>query len=92
MYIITLFQKPEMFSLKILNIIFNTYFKANDTLTDDMDGFMTVNSRREEEPFKINDVVYSIIGLAATSVLFIILYLCTHILEKCLAQKNFFLT
>lgn len=44
---------------------------------------MTVIRKREEEPLEINGVVYSIIGLVATSVLFIILYLCTHLLEKC---------
>lgn len=69
--------------VKICNIVSNTYFKANGTLTDDMNGFLTVFSKREEEPFKINGVVYSIMGLAATSVLLIILYLCTHLLEKC---------
>lgn len=40
---------------------------------------------------KINGVVYSLIGLVATSVLFIILYLCTHILEKCEVQNYIFL-
>lgn len=83
MHINALFQKPETCYLKILNIISNTYFKANDTLTDDMGGFVTVFSKREEEPLEINGVVYSIAGLVATSVLIIILYLCTHILEKC---------
>uniref|UniRef100_A0A8W8M824 Uncharacterized protein n=1 Tax=Magallana gigas TaxID=29159 RepID=A0A8W8M824_MAGGI len=57
--------------------------EANGTLPDGMDGSVTVISKREEEPLEINGVVYSIIGLVATSVLFIILYLCTHILEKC---------
>lgn len=76
--------------VKICNIIFNTYFKVNGTLTDDMDGFVTVISKREEEPLEINGVVYSIIGLVATSVLFIIVYLCTHILEKCFLQKDLF--
>lgn len=69
--------------VKICNIISNTYFKANGTLTDDMNGFFTVISKREEEPFKIKGVVFSIIGLAETSVLLIILYFGTHILEKC---------
>lgn len=39
--------------------------KANGTLIDDIDGFVTVIRIREEEPFKIHGVVYSIIGFAA---------------------------
>lgn len=47
---------------------------------------MTVISKGKEEPLKINGVVYTIIGLAAISVLLIIVYLCTHMLEKCIVQ------
>lgn len=83
MYIITLFQKPEIWNLNIFNIISNTYLKANGTLTDDMDGYVTVIRKREEESLEINGVAYSIIGLVATTVLFMILFPCTHILEKC---------
>lgn len=72
-----------LYLCRLLVSLSNTYFKANGTLPDGMDGSVTVISKREEEPLKINGVVYSIIGLVATSVLFIILYLCTHILEKC---------
>lgn len=81
MCIITLSYKPKHVH-RIFNIISNTYFKANDTLTDDTDGFVTVISKREEEPLRISGVMYLIIGLVATSVLFIILYLCTHVLEN----------
>lgn len=76
---------------KICNIISNTYFKADGTLTDDIDGFVTFISKRKDEPFKINGVVYSIIGLVATSVLFMILYLCTHILDKCSVHFDVFI-
>lgn len=65
-----------------------TYFKANGTLTDVMDGSVTVISKREEESLEINGVVYSIIGLVATSVLFIILYLCIHTYQKNAKCKN----
>lgn len=81
MCIITLSYKPKNVH-RIFNIISNTYFKANDTLTDDTDGFVTVISKREEEPLRISGVMYLIIGLVAISVLFIILYLCTHVLEN----------
>lgn len=81
MCIITLSYKPKNVQ-RIFNIISNTYFKANDTLTDDTDGFVTVISKREEEPLRISGVMYLIIGLVATSVLFIMLYLCTHVLEN----------
>lgn len=81
MCIITLSSKPKNVH-RILNIISNTYFKANDTLTDDRDGFVTLISKREEEPLRISGVMYLIIGLVATSVLFIILHLCTHVLEN----------
>uniref|UniRef100_A0A8W8MCS8 Uncharacterized protein n=1 Tax=Magallana gigas TaxID=29159 RepID=A0A8W8MCS8_MAGGI len=53
------------------------------TLADDLDEEMTVIGKRETEPLKINVVVYSIIGLVATSVLFIVLYFCTQLMEKC---------
>lgn len=46
-------------------------------MADDIDEFefVTVIRKREEEPLKINGVVYSIIGLVATSVYnFISLY------------------
>lgn len=51
-------------------------------MTDDTDGFVTVISKREEEPLIISGVMYLIIGLVSTSVLFIILYLCAHVLEN----------
>lgn len=76
MCIIILLYKPKNLT-QYLNL-----FKANDTLTGDTDGFVTVISKREEQPLKINGVVYSIIGLVTISVMFIILYLCTHILES----------
>lgn len=62
---------------------YQTLFTANVTTTDYLDEFVPVISKKEEKSFKINGAVYSIIGLAATSVLLIILYLCTHLLEKC---------
>eukprot|EP00105_Crassostrea_gigas_P043211 XP_019927359.1 PREDICTED: uncharacterized protein LOC105339294 [Crassostrea gigas] len=55
--------------------------EANVTTTDYLDE-LTLLSEKEKEPFKTNGVVYSIIGLAAISVLLIILYLCSHLLEK----------
>lgn len=70
-------------ALKCVTSYLTLFFKANGTLADNMDGFVTVISKREEELLEINGVVYSMIGLVATSVLFIILYLCTHILDKC---------
>lgn len=57
------------------------FFTANVTTTDYLDE-LTLLSEKEKEPFKTNGVVYSIIGLAAISVLLIILYLCSHLLEK----------
>lgn len=51
-------------------------------MTDDTDGFVTVISKREEEPLRISGVMYLIIGLVSTSVLFIILYLCAHVPEN----------
>lgn len=76
MCIIILLYKPKNLTQYLI------LFKANDTLTGDKDGFVTVISKREEQALKINGVVYSIIGLVAISVLFIIVYLCTHILES----------
>lgn len=63
--------------------MFNIYFKVNGILIDDMDGFVMVISKREEELLEINGVVYLIIGFLVIFVLFIILYMCIYILEKC---------
>lgn len=51
-------------------------------MTDDTDGFVTVISKKKEEPLRNSGVMYLIVGLVASSVLFIILYLCTHVLEN----------
>lgn len=52
---------------------------------DDIADFLTIINKREEKPFndKLNGFVFSIIGLvAASAVLLIIVYICTHLLEK----------
>lgn len=59
------------------------FFIEDVPLADDLDENMTVIGKRDEEPLKFNVVVNSIIGLVATSVLFIVLYICTHLMEKC---------
>lgn len=66
----------------------NTYFTANLPPTDVLAEVVTVSSRREEEPFRFNGVVYLIFGLAAISVLLIIVYLFTHLAEKCNVQNK----
>lgn len=52
---------------------------------DDIADFPTIISKREEKPYndKLNGFVFSIIGLSAAYVLLIIVYMCTHILDKC---------
>lgn len=52
---------------------------------DDIADFLTIINKREEKPFndKLDGFVFSIIGLVVASVLLIILYICTHLLEKC---------
>lgn len=81
MCIIFLFYKFKNV-YRIFNIIFNIYFKVNDIFIDDIDGFVIVISKWEEELLRISGVMYLIIGFVVIFVLFIILYFCIYVLEN----------
>lgn len=53
-----------------------------------IDLCVTVNNQIKEESFNSNAAKYSIIGLAVTSVLLIIIYIYTHLLEKCQVRNQ----
>lgn len=57
------------------------------TTVDAIDLIVTV-SYKTEGSFESNAVKYSIIGLAVTSVLLFIIYLYTHLLEKCQVRNK----
>lgn len=56
----------------IFNVKPNTYFPANFMPINNTTEFATIISKKKKEPFRINGAMYSIIGLAAASILFII--------------------
>lgn len=57
------------------------------TTVDAINLFVTV-SYKTEWSFESNAVKYSIIGLAVMSVLLFIIYLYTHLLEKCQVRNQ----
>lgn len=70
--------------------LYNEKLNVNYYLTTvgAIDLCVTVNNQTEEESFNLNAAKYAIIGLAVMSVLLFIIYIYTHLLEKCQVRNQ----
>lgn len=88
-YIFALQSEKHTISFDDIDKIYLICFTAQNS-TSYVTRELEMANKRKKEPFKINGIIYLIIGLAATSVLLIILYLNTHLLEKCHVRNRTF--